>query len=645
MNDLTAKDIKTKEFVNKWIDKIQKTEERLKKKHREYAEKAEKQYYNDCTRKIDVPIYWSTIETQRSALYNSEPSPEIRGRNNDVTNPLSKQISKVLEEAISYEIDQSDFYSDADRAILDYLLTDLGQVRIKYDVETGEQYGSDGLVIVDEEGEPIPQITNQNVVIDHWPWKRFIYDIGKDWAECDWVCYLHYMSRKEVKKEYDIDVQGFQIDTKENSSKNGKATIYEVWDKTRKRVYHLMSGEKKPLKVIKDPLRLKGFFDCPKPLISNMKSDKYIPQSDYVQIEQQIKDINVLQGRINALTKSLRDVGFYDASVNELNKLQAADDGKLVPIDGLRSLLDGSTNFENVIAKLPIINQAQVIQLLEQQKKEAKEQLYETTGSSDITRGTTKASETATAQQIKGQWQSVRLHKKQKAIARWFRGILRIQAEVIAEHFTADQLTRMTGVQVTPEMQQIMQNDLLRCYAIDIETDSTIQADESQDKADRMEMVNTFLPLLQNILPAVNQNMMPMELGKAILLTAVRGFKYTRAIEDMIEGMGDNMSQLQQLQQQLQQGQQQMQQMDMQYQQQLQQQGQQMQQMGQALQKANQDLAQVDQAENQLKAIETQAEAGKDAAETKKKEAETAKIWQELNMNSQVAMNPYQVGV
>ena len=196
---------------------------------------------------------------------------------------------------------------------------------------------------------------------------------------------------------------------------------------------------------------------------------------------------------------------------------------------------------------------------------------------------------------------------------------MRMFGEVVAEHFTAEQLTMMTGIEIDAQIMQTMQDDMLRCYAIDIETDSTIQADESQERTDRMEMINNVLPLLQNIIPAINQGVMPMDMGKGILLSAVRGFKYTRGLEDMIEGLGDNMQQLQQLQQQLQEQGMQAQQMQQQYEQQ-------MGQMQQVIQDLQGQLEQFNAQEQQRENIETQAEAEKDMAEAEKKRAEAEKI-------------------
>jgi len=607
--------------MKKWVEKVRKAEKKLEDKHRDFAKKAEKHYYND-KENIELPIFYSMVQVQRSALYSRPPNPEIRGRSNDVTNSDSKMIAQTLENAISYQIDSRDFHGDAKRAVLDYIVVDMGVCRVRLDVETEIQTDPMGNEMLDEMGEPFEIVSKQEVYLDHWPWERFIYDIGKDWEECEWVCYKHYMTHKEIQNEYQHDLEATDLS---EDAYEGKTCVYEIWDKKTRTVIEMLEG--KVLRERDDPLQLKDFFDCYKPMISNMRSDKYIPQSEFKQIYRQLDIINVTEERIDGLTKSIKDAGFYDDSLTDLNKLQQAKDGQLIPISGLRTMLgtQGVSNFDGMIAKLPILNQAQVLQILQERRKEAKEQIYEITGLSDIVRGATKASETATAQQIKGQWASIRLQDKQSTINNWLKGILGIYAEVISEHFTGQQLQLMTGKEVTPEMQQIMQSDVLRCYSIDVETDSTIQADESQDKADRMEMINTFLPLLQNILPAVSQNQLPADLGKTILLTAVKGFKYGRALEDMINGLGDNMQQLQGLQQQLEQTNQQTQEMDQGYQQQLAQ-------ANQMIQQLQQELGKVDQTENQRKDFETQIEGGKDKAETAKKYAETAKIQQEIGM-------------
>ena len=55
-------------------------------------------------------------------------------------------------------------------------------------------------------------------------------------------------------------------------------------------------------------------------------------------------------------------------------------------------------------------------------------------------------------------------------ISQFFRECFRIMAEVISEKFEPHQIQQMTGIEVTPEMQQVMKNDFLRTYTVDVET-------------------------------------------------------------------------------------------------------------------------------------------------------------------------------
>ena len=79
-------------------------------------------------------------------------------------------------------------------------------------------------------------------------------------------------------------------------------------------------------------------------------------------------------------------------------------------------------------------------------------------GISDILRGSTNASETATAQQIKSQWGSMRLKRIQADVANFIRDLIRLQAEIIGEQFQPETLKSMTGLQypMMAEKQQAM---------------------------------------------------------------------------------------------------------------------------------------------------------------------------------------------
>jgi len=630
----------------KWCQKVDSARDKMKKLHTDYAERAEDHYFNDIKKsgqslRVEVPLFWSNTQVLRSTIFAKNPIPEIR-RRVDSEDPTTKDLADMLEKAISYQVDQADFFSDANRAILDYLITDKGIVRIRYDVQTDIVMNEFGSPMVDEKGEPMEEIIDQNVILDHWPWNRFVYDVGKDWAECGWINYDHYLTKSEIKKQFKVDMDNADIiASQDDKTKANKIHVYEIWDKKKRMVYEIAEGRDEPLRIRKDPLSLIGFFDCPKPMISNMRTDKFIGYPDFMMIEPQLNTVNMLQARINKLTKTIKNVGFHEESFLELKELANAADGQSLPVKGLIKKMEGR-DLSSAIVKLPIDGAAMVVQILQQLMEKSVQQIYEITGLSDIIRGSTKASETATAQQIKAQYANVRLQDKINTINTMFREVMRMFSEVISEHFKPEILTTMTGVQVTPQMQQLMLNDLARSFSIDVETDSTIAMDEQADKQSRNEMLQSVTAYLQQVGQAKQAGLITADIAKELLLINVRGYKHAKNLEDMVQSMDGSAEQMQQMQQQLQQMQQQAEQSN-------QQAIQQIQQLTQQLQQAQGQIQQFNQQEEQRKNIETQGEAQKDQAQAQKEMAQAGKLAAEtnkINMEAQtMGYQPMQVGL
>jgi len=104
-------------------------------------------------------------------------------------------------------------------------------------------------------------------------------------------------------------------------------------------------------------------------------------------------------------------------------------------------------------------------------------------------------------------------------------------------------------------------------YRVDVETDSTIQADEMQEKQDMTELMSGMAQFVATIGPAVQSGYLPVEVAKSLMLTAVRKFKAGGELEAAIENIQPPPPQ--QKQDNGSQAQLQMQQMQMQHEQQL----------------------------------------------------------------------------
>jgi hypothetical protein len=179
------------------------------------------------------------------------------------------------------------------------------------------------------------------------------------------------------------------------------------------------------------------------------------------------------------------------------------------------------------------------IQQLFEAREQVKQTIYEVTGLADIIRGQSQPSETATAQQIKAQWGSLRLQKAQGQIQRYCRDLFRLAVEIIATKFDPRSIMLASGVQLTEQQIQLMQRDVMREYRIDVETDSTIRADLTRQQENIGQFVQGFGALVQALGPVVQEGTMPGDVAADILTGFARSFKLGRQAEEALERLGD----------------------------------------------------------------------------------------------------------
>jgi hypothetical protein len=177
-----------------------------------------------------------------------------------------------------------------------------------------------------------------------------------------------------------------------------------------------------------------------------------------------------------------------------------------------------------------------------------KAQVDEILGISDIVMGVTKASESATAQDIKGRWVGIRLTRKRECVQYTIREMMRIMSQLLGSHITPQNLQRMTQMQMTEEMMQLFTDDVLMMFAIDIETESTVAKDEKEERRAHQEMLNGVAQFAQAVLPMVQQNMLPADTATAILKTSLKPYaRYDRGLEESLNQLPTTQKQLQEL--------------------------------------------------------------------------------------------------
>ena len=259
--------------------------------------------------------------------------------------------------------------------------------------------------------------------------------------------------------------------------------------------------------------------------------------------------------------------------------------------------------FDQVVAMFPIENAAKVIGILQQQRESELQHVYQITGISDIMRGHTKASETLGAQEIKQANSSSRIAVHRKMFNNFIRDLFRIASDASAGHLSPESWFMMTGIEITPEMEDLMHDNLLLNYVIDVETDSTVQQESEHEKKMTMEAVTTTTNTLGTLLPMMAQGL-PGDVVKQLLSVTMKPFKVTREFESVIEQIPGTQQQMQQMQEQLGQAQQETSELNAQ------------------LQQAMEKIAQFDYAEQERKNKEVDAEVVRDEAQSTKLEAE-----------------------
>ena len=566
-------------IVKRWLLELKLADKR-ESKWREKAEKTLKRYRQQEAKRHSFNILWSNTETMRPAVYNSLPKPDVRRRFKDV-DPIGKAVAEVLNRSLEYSMDTTAFDDQIKGCITDMLLPGRGVARVRYvpsleKVEAAEATDEEAL-----EGE-FEELKWEQAPIEHVEWNKFRMSAGAEWSCITWIAFQHNLTREDLEEQFgDIGAEVPMEKTDDQDVENEKdldvqdlfktATVWEIWDKEKREVLFIAPGYKKqPLKTIPDPLGLTDFYPIPRPLYSIEDSGGMIPIPLFEYYKEQADELDTVTRRINILIKGLKMRGIYDSTLSELSELMRGEDNDLIPASNVTALLERG-GLEKAIWFMPIEQAAKVLLILQQQRESTKQVIYEITGISDILRGSTNPNETLGAQQIKSQWGSARLKRMQADCAFFIRDLLRLQAEIIGERFQIETLEQMTGLKMPhqadkdqammqwqqqamlaqqqgqqpppqpqfpptwEEVVQVLRDDKLRTFKVDIETDSTIAASVESDMKGLSDTMNALNQVVQGFMPAVQMGALPVDALKEMLLTVTRRAKMGNAVEDAID--------------------------------------------------------------------------------------------------------------
>lgn len=298
------------------------------------------------------------------------------------------------------------------------------------------------------------------VPVDYVNWEDFLTSQARVWSEVTWVARRVYMGKtemaerakatgnnlwKDVPVERPRDIYGRFVRAAEGEE-TSKAEIFEIWCKETKAVHFVAKGFDQVIEEVPDPLQLRDFWPCPKPLYATQTHDTLTPVPDYAEYQDQAEELDQLTNRLASLARSMKVVGAYDASATGLARiLDEGMENKLVPVNNWAAFAEKG-GMDGAISWVPIKDVAAVMLQLYEAREKVKADLYEITGIADIIRGQSDPRETLGAQQLKGNFATQRLAMRQAEVARFARDIIRIVGEIIAEHWSPQQMVLASSI-------------------------------------------------------------------------------------------------------------------------------------------------------------------------------------------------------
>jgi hypothetical protein len=557
----------------------------------------------------EMQLLYANIEVLKPTIYARPPVPVCKTRFSD-RKPVNRTASEVIERCLMVSFDAERIHDTMLHIRDDVTLFGRGVMWLRYKTEGGmaemvpnskqDDQGADE----DETEEGYGEADDffEYVCYDHVNRQDFVHEPVRTWSEVGWVARRSWLTREQGMRRFgdswrEIQYVEAENDTAEEYKVEKKAEVWELWHKGQETVVWVHKGSKELLDR-RDPwLSLDGFYPCPKPAYSVCEPESLIPVPDYLFYRDQLEEVNTLTARISALSDALRMKGFYSAGGEDIGTalekaFQSQDDNAvMIPVPTVAALGQG---MQNAILFMPLMEIANTVSALVALRKQLIEDIYQISGISDIMRGETKASETATAQNIKAQFGSVRVRSRQEEMVRVADDAMKIAGEIIAENFQPQtimqmcqmdklvpgaliqqhealkaqqaqmaqqmQLAQQSGQppQPMPQMPQLpplpkdaiaaeevlalLRNERMRPFILQTASDSTIQPNEDAEKQRRNEFAQAVGNLMVSSGPIVQAAPEAAKLVAEMLRFVTGAYRAGRAMEQTIDDFIEELS-------------------------------------------------------------------------------------------------------
>lgn len=549
----------------RWLKEMELVEESNEQQAFEkHGERIQKKYKNaqlvgnynpNSPARVAFNVLWSNNQVLEAALFARLPKVYCE-RLTENSDPIGRYAARIAERTVTFnqnsQYDQRMY--NISQCVQDRLLVGRGQGWSILKSDFIDETDDEGNALTTEEGEAkkLVKPNSERVEFLHLNFCDYLEAKARTQYEVRWRARVMYFTYQECVDEFGEELASklnYSANPFEKKRKGGQddepeflrqAKIYNIYDLTSKEVLFISPGYRQgPLKRSKDPMKIKDFWCCPIPLLATTTTDSTYPTPDFVIYESLADEMNFVCERLNAITDCVRLVGMVAQGHNkDVKEMLRLDDGQLLPVQNYQAFMDKG-GLAAMVNWLPYDNAVAAIPVLEQRFSNLKAMIDEITSMPDIVRGSSDPNDPVYSQQQKAHWTVIKLIKKQQDVQRFCREIARKDAEIIFEFFSDETIWMMSGAEFdTPEEQamfpqalQLLRDDRLRTFRIDIETDSTIAIDEAQAMeswAKYLEGLNFIFSNVQNVSQYRPELLKPM-LESAI--GAIRTMRTGRSIE------------------------------------------------------------------------------------------------------------------
>ena len=486
------------EIWKREIDNAKNYHESSKKMAKEFQllyESQEDQAESSPSLKSNYPIFWSNTQVLRPLLFSKLPKANITQSffNGD---EISRISSELVERLLTYLLKESDAENQIEKIRDAFLIQGIGIPRIVFippepietktkkkkekpeDEEESESENEDKASMQDysedmaegesedaeEESSYDTDDSKKSFKIEFVDYQDFLKSTEKEWNRVRWIAFKKYYSRKELieyfgKKGEKVPKTNVKFESlNEESQKEDlykMCEVWEIWDKENKKCHFItFAGDGFVLDTDDDGYSLKNFFPIPMPMGLN-ESKRLLPSPLFNKYKNLADDLTDIHDRITSLVQQAKFTGAYTSLVeqSDVENIMNGDDGEFKPLKTTANIDDA----RKLVVFKPLNEIANTITILRTEKMALKSDIQEITGLSDIVRGTSVASETATAQQLKGNFAISRIQPLQKEVEFTIRDTLRLLAELAVEKMSINEIIKIVGLKVV-DVDLILEN-------------------------------------------------------------------------------------------------------------------------------------------------------------------------------------------